>query len=79
MRKFEYNALIGSIDALKEADVAFNKDYMNKPISEEQISLYQDLISKLDEEYIVANKIIGDAMYERDARKRRYQIKSRRE
>ena len=35
MRKFEYNALIGSIDALKEADVAFNKDYMNKPISEE--------------------------------------------
>ena len=29
MRKFEYNALIGSIDALKEADAAFSKDYFN--------------------------------------------------
>ena len=44
MRKFEYNALIGSIDALKEADVAFSKDYFNNPISEEQISLYRDLL-----------------------------------
>ena len=79
MRKFEYNALIGSIDALKEADVAFNKDYMNKPISEEQISLYQDLTWKLDEVYIVANMIIENEMYARDDRKRRYQNKHKRE
>ena len=79
MRKFEYNALIGSIDALKEADVAFNKDYMNKPISEEQISLYQDLTWKLDEVYIVANMIIENEMYARDVAKRRDQNKHKRE
>ena len=79
MRKFEYNALIGSIDALKEADVAFNKDYMNKPISEEQISLYQDLTWKLDEVYIVANMIIENEMCARDERKRKYRNRRQKE
>lgn len=79
MRKFEYNALIGSIDALKEADVAFNKDYKNKPISEEQISLYQDLTWKLDKVYIVANMIIENEMYARDERKRKYRNRRQKE
>ena len=79
MRKFEYNALIGSIDALKEADVAFSKDYFNNPISEEQISLYRDLLWKMDDVYSIAGMIIENEMYARDERKRRYQNKHKRE
>ena len=79
MRTFEYNALINSIDALKDADAAFSKDYFNNPISEEQISLYRDLLWKMDDVYSIAGMIIENEMYARDERKRRYQNKHKRE
>ena len=79
MRKFEYNALIGSIDALKEADVAISKDYFNNPISEEQIFLCRDLLWKMDDVYSIAGMIIENEMYAWDERKRKYRNRRQKE
>ena len=79
MRTFEYNALINSIDALKDADAAFSKDYFNNPISEEQISLYRDLLWKMDDVYSIAGMIIENEMYARDERKRKYRNRRQKE
>ena len=79
MRTFEYNALISSIDALKDADAAFSKDYFNNPISEEQIALYRDLWWKMDDVYSIAGMIIENEMYARDERKRKYRNRRQKE
>ena len=79
MRTFEYNALINSIDALKDADAAFSKDYFNTPISEAQISLYRHLFWQMDDVYSIAGMIIENEMYARDERKRKYRNRRQKE
>ena len=72
MKSYEYNALVNALEALKEADLAFQHSYRNDlKITEEQVELYRRLTFQLDEMYIAAHMLIENEDYRRDARKRR--------
>lgn len=73
MTNNEYNYLLTSIDALKEADLAFNKSYCKGEITEEQLDMYDRLKYQLDEVYIAANMVLESETYRRDRRRRRSQ------
>lgn len=70
MNKYEYNALIESVDALRAADVAFNKSYLHEDVDEEQIALYHALVNKLDDVYTIANMVIENEQLRMDKRRR---------
>jgi len=71
MTNNEYNYLLRSIDALKEADMAFNRSYCKYEITEEQLDMYDRLKYQLDEIYIAANMILENENYRRDRRRHR--------
>lgn len=70
MTNNDYNALRKYTDALRKAEAAFSRSYLNEPASEEQQALFRDLLDRMTDLYEISDMVVDHETYRRQERRR---------